>query len=299
MKNTKIFIILFFLFLGVSLSANAQKFWRRSEIGVLVGGSTYMGDLNDMSPFSQPSFAGGLLYRYTINQRLVAKADALYGGMKGGNPDVNEKRNLSFNSYLFEFSGQMEYNFLPYYTGTRFWWSPYIFAGLGFCTFNPKATAPDGTTYNLRDLTTEGQTSSAYPDRTQYSLVQLAIPMGIGFKFSLSKFVSMGVEYGLRLTFSDYLDDVSTTYVGEDVLREIHRYDGLADASVTMADRTVGGPNPEGSARGNSAMNDWYSYFGVTLTVSLRSFFPQSCSTEGTPMYYKSSQKSRKRNPSL
>jgi hypothetical protein len=40
----------------------------------------------------------------------------------------------------------------------------------------------------------------------------VAIPFGIGAKMNVSKKVGIGLEWGPRKTFTDYLDDVSGTY---------------------------------------------------------------------------------------
>ena len=39
----------------------AQNFLARSQVGLMGGGMTYIGDLNDQSMFGKPNLAGGLL----------------------------------------------------------------------------------------------------------------------------------------------------------------------------------------------------------------------------------------------
>lgn len=292
----KTFPFVLLLLLLCNIYQSKAQFLARSEIGLFLGGSNYMGDLNNLSPLGTVSPAGGLIYRYTINSRWVIKADALYGWLKGGNPDIIEMRNLSFKSYIFEGSIQMEFNFLPYYTGdVRDRWAPYLFAGVGFFSFNPKAYY-DGVWYDLNKLGTEGQGSAQYQDRKPYSLVQLSIPMGIGFKFSIAKNISLGVEYGIRKTFTDYIDDVSKTYVEPNVLSGTN-----GQMSVILSDRTNELPgyegiyNVPGSDRGNAALDDWYAFFGVTLTFSMGFLVPKDNCRQDTFKYYDS----RKRYPRL
>jgi hypothetical protein len=49
--------------------------------------------------------------------------------------------------------------------------------------------------------------------RGEYSLTQLEIPMGGGFKFYLNESFYVGFEILHRKTFTDYIDDVSTKYI--------------------------------------------------------------------------------------
>jgi hypothetical protein len=51
------------------------------------------------------------------------------------------------------------------------------------------------------------------PSRKEYANWQFVIPFGVGMKYSIDKSSSIGLEYGLRKTFTDYMDDVSTSYV--------------------------------------------------------------------------------------
>ena len=92
-------------------------------------------------------------------------------------------------------------------------------------TFNPQARRYDtdnlfdddglGTNnewVDLQPLGTEGQFSDQYPEKEPYSLTQFTVPLGIGFKLSMGEKLSIIAEYGIRKTFTDYLDDVGGTY---------------------------------------------------------------------------------------
>ena len=46
-----------------------------------------------------------------------------------------------------------------------------------------------------------------------YSLHQIAIPVGVGFKYELSQMITLRAEYVYRILNTDYLDDVSTSYI--------------------------------------------------------------------------------------
>jgi hypothetical protein len=87
--------------------------------------------------------------------------------------------------------------------------------------FRPQAQyeSPNGSTrwVDLQPLRTEGQGMMEYPDRKPYKLTQLEIPMGFGAKYYMSDNTYIGFEILHRKTFTDYIDDVSTTYVNPDL----------------------------------------------------------------------------------
>lgn len=268
----KKFIVLFLL----TAFGTAQA--QRNEIGITLGGSYYLGDLNPSKQFMLTKPAGGLVYRYFFNPRWALKFEGIYGKLEGSDAKskFNEQRNLSFKSNFTEISSQIELNFLPYVTGDdKEYFTPYIFAGLSVFSFNPKAEY-NGTWYELQPLGTEGQGASAYPDRKPYSLTKLSIPFGFGFKYSVGKVFCFGAEWGIRKTTTDYLDDVSTTYADPLVLSA----ENMA-ISALLADRTIAEPgqnvNNTDLQRGNSSTKDWYSYAGVFITVKFKASSSKSC----------------------
>ena len=78
----------------------------------------------------------------------------------------------------------------------------------------------------------------------------------------------MGAEYGFRKTWTDYLDDVSTTYVGTEVLSASGN-----NMAVVLGDRTgevmPGYTNAPGVQRGDDSLNDWYAFVGITFTIQM------------------------------
>jgi hypothetical protein len=270
------FCVLIWAFL--SSSALAQ----RSELGVFAGGSFYLGDLNPSGLFSQTQPAFGAVYRFNLTTRWTLRANFLTGMVMADDAiSGTPERNLHFRSRVNEFSIQAEINFLTYFTGSqnhRF--SPFLFGGVGAFTFNPQARVPDmdnpldrgGRWIDLAPLFTEGQGAMADGDTefpSVYNTTQLVIPFGFGFKFSLNRTFSLGVEWGMRLTFTDYLDDVSGFYVDPSIL--------VGTYAIMMADRSLNGPQIPGTQRGNSNNRDWYSFAGITLTARIGSGPGQAC----------------------
>jgi hypothetical protein len=133
----------------------------------------------------------------------------------GKNMASLQPRNLSFKSRLYEASLVGEYTFLDM-DYKQF--SPYVFAGFALFHFSPYAFDTLGHKVFLQPLSTEGQGLAQYPDRKVYQRTQISLPFGGGIKFRVQDNVMLGFEIGMRKLFTDYLDDVSTTYVDEATL---------------------------------------------------------------------------------
>lgn len=266
--------------LAALLPCEAQRkiFMGRSELMIMGGGMFYIGDLNDMSALSMPRLAGGIGLRYNLNNRWAFRVEGSYGQI-GVDKDCIERRNLSFKSDLIEAAALAEFNFAPYGGGaTEKKWTPFIFGGLALYHFNPMASYIDGEGnemwVDLQPLCTEGQGSPSYPDRKMYPLTQVSLPFGVGIKVRLGKSFSLSAEYGFRKTWTDYLDDVSTTYVALETLQEVSEDPTM---SARMADRSgeveAGYVNAPGIKRGDDSLNDMYSYVHFTMGISLETVF--------------------------
>ena len=86
--------------------------------------------------------------------------------------------------------------------------------------------------------------------------------MGGGFKIAVNKTFNIILEYGIRKTFTDYLDDISTTYPGVN-LKE------MSLLGEEMSDKSSNGPQAKDFQRGNSKDNDWYTFTGITLSFKI------------------------------
>lgn len=256
-----------------SAQAQRQDFLSRSELLLMGGGMNYIGDLNNQSALTIPRLAAGVGLRYRIDNRWALRGEVSYGSV-ACEEDYNKLRNLSFKSDIWELSALAEFNFASFGPGaTERLWTPYIFGGLGVFHFNPMAkyTLGDGEEMwaELQPLRTEGQGSSEYSDRKLYPLTQICVPFGVGIKCRLGKAFSLAAEYGFRMTWTDYLDDVSKTYVGSALIMQ-NSDDGalaaqLADRSGEVVEGYV---NAVGIKRGDDALNDWYAYFHVSVGIS-------------------------------
>lgn len=248
---------------------------QKNELGVFFGGSYYLGDLNPGKQFTMTRIALGGVYRYNFNPHLSARVNGIFASVEGNDALVkyNEDRNLRFMSRVTELSGQMEVNFLPFVAGNLDTpYSPYIFFGGGVFRFNPQAQMPDSEGrmrwIDLQPLGTEGQGLEGYPDK--YKLVSHNFLFGVGFKFNISRNITGGIEWGMRRTGTDYLDDVSTTYADLELLP--------SKTTQYFADRSISnrGQN-KGLQRGDPTTNDWYSFAGFVLAFKIKDFTRGKC----------------------
>ena len=259
----------------LNFNTQGQQFKTNSEIGALLGGAYYLGDLNDIH-FNQSAPALGLIIRQNLDRRVVIKAEAMVLNIKSDERESEDTfaydRGLHFKSPVYELSGQIEFNFLPYQPGNPLYtWTPFVYTGLSLFNFNPKAENQNGEWVNLQELGTEGQgttTSFNGETRAKYTIIQFSIPIGGGVKVALSESVNIILEYGARKTFTDYLDDVSTTFVGSNPGNSGNNYPNeMSNEAQLMSDPN--GTHLKGDQRGDDTKKDWYSFLGITISFKL------------------------------
>lgn len=246
-------------------------FSQYSEIGFHGGVSYYIGDLNPYTHFTHnPNVGGGAFWRANLTDRHAFRFNFLYTTVEGNDADAasewRRNRNLQFQSEIVEVSMLLEINFLSYEVGDpNRAYTPYVFGGLAYFRMNPMADY-NGNLVELHPLGTEGQLAGGSDNG--YGLGQIAVPFGMGFKFNISGRVSMGIEYGIRKLFTDYLDDVSTTYASPELLES-----SSGPAAVELADRSLVAGREDGTntdlTRGNPDTNDWYAYTNLSLSIRI------------------------------
>jgi hypothetical protein len=240
------------------------------HVGIFGGAAAYNGDLTEkIFPKKVTNGAIGITLNYELNEHIMLRGGFTYAIVGGADrfsdkPD-NVMRNLAFETRLFEFSAVGEYNLLDIEL-TRY--TPYAFAGLAVFKFDPYAYDLNKNQVFLKPLSTEGQGIPGYIK--EYKLTQLAIPVGIGVKFAITDNLRIGLEGGLRKTFTDYLDDVSGNFIAEaDLLA------ARGQLAVDMAyreDEVPGGDIAypvKGQQRGSPKAKDYYYFTGLHLTYKI------------------------------
>lgn len=256
----------FLLFLGIQATA------QRLEYGVNGFATSYFGELNNGTTFANNiRYGGGMHIRKFINPWFAIRGDVNWARIAGSdnlpNPGNNPIiRNLSFRSDIIDFNFLGEYHFRE--IGIRrneYRMTPYVFGGLNLYRFNPKAEFA-GEWVELKPLSTEGQGFLEYPDRDPYALTQVGIPLGLGMRWAIAKNWRLAFEASYRLTFNDYLDDVSQTYVNPGILAA-----NRGNLAVLLADRrgelsNAIPPAADGDVRGEPRNNDAYMFVGFTVS---------------------------------
>ena len=212
------------------------------ELGLGLGPSFFLGDLGGARGVGKPfikdldfpltKFSKGLYiniypaewigFRLAVNQSFLEGSDDEVD-LAGGREFSRWRRNAYFQSKITEaYLGIELYPtvWLEEFSGLAGKFRPYGITGVGVFRFNPKGYYyPDPNNLSqkqlveLQPLRLEGQGMSEYPDRKEYKLTQLEIPMGAGFKYYIRENTYIGIEILHRKTFTDYIDDVSTKYI--------------------------------------------------------------------------------------
>ena len=236
-------------------------------------------DLNIKSTTLYGSIYADAIYNHFFALRIEATAgsvksnDSLLASVKKSAAIGRYTRNLSFRSPIYEISVTAEFhpidffhNFDPEMYPAAL--SPYIIGGVGFFHFNPQANL-NNKWVDLQPLHTEGEGFDEYPDRPNYKLNQINIPLGVGVSYELSSKFNLRLEYINRSLFTDYLDDVHDRYIDPSLFPKYLSGTKLTEALI-LNNRGLNVPRNEttarpGGIRGNPLNND--SYFTINFKV--------------------------------
>jgi hypothetical protein len=297
----------------------------RDHLVIGLGGTGFMGDLGGANRegsqylrdynFGSMRPTGLLGYRYFVMQDIAVRGHLAFGYIAGDDKYTQEQyrnnRNIHFRSPIWELGVQGEYYFLrASQMGARYrrltrakgWlgynFSAYAFIGVSGFYFNPQGKfesanytgsvapedLPNDGWYNLRPLRTEGQ--GYFSTRDQYSPISISMPLGLGAIFVINRELSVGIEYGFRKTWTDYIDDVSRTYVDPAIYQEMFagNPEKIALAEY-FSNPTLGilGDNVTypGQQRGNPHNTDAYMFTLITIYYSM----PQMRPVHGLPRF--------------
>ena len=249
------------------------------EAGLTVGVANYYGDLQDkLFPNYGYKPMAGIFYKYFMSPRVGIRLGAAYSNLSAADSlsevPVKRQRNLRFSTHLFEMHAGLEVNFWPIDIDRRSRVTPYLFGGVSVFYTNPFTDGMRGERVYLRPLSTEGQGIPVYPDRKEYNVVNTAFPIGGGMKFFLGRTLIITTELGFRYTNTDYIDDVSKSYVNLDTLMA---YRSKQAVQLAYRGNTVPGAdlnyNPNYQyQRGDSRANDWYWFGSISVGVYLHAF---------------------------
>lgn len=284
-----------FCFRSFSQSFVRASDWKkyRKEIIIQAGASEFLGDLGGLnkvgthySPvdleFTLTRPALTLAYRYKFFKFMSIHTSFNYLLVAGNDKLTTEpyrnNRNLNFKSNIFEAATRLELSYFSNKVGHRYGIKRTLskrmksrsyellgFVGIGGFYYNPKGQDATGAWVKLRPLHTEGQGLPGGPK--QYSNYSICIPMGIAYRMILSKQWCVGVELCYRKTFTDYIDDVSTTYYNPAALAAAYgpKSPQMADPSKgTIPNATAPNGDGSGAQRGDTQKDN---YLAIQVTV--------------------------------
>lgn len=227
---------------------------------------------------SRPAFALfiQILHRQAIGCRMqvtrgsIGAADSILGAKNRG-PGSRYERNLHFQSRISEIAFLLECYPLALLsnlesTGRLQF---YLLAGVGWFRYNPQALVM-GSWTDLQPLHTEGQGFGENNKTTgdSYRLQQWNIPLGTGLRWEAGPYLHLRIEGIYRVLATDYLDDVSATYIDPELFHR-HLPPLLAPLALVAADRRkrINRPAAPGAIRGNPLRND--AFFDLQLGLSV------------------------------
>lgn len=291
MNKKYLHFLLIFFSLAISQIGYSQR-WKKERFSLAygLGAANFLGELGGADDvgsnfvrdleFASTRPSTSILLRYRITQKIAVRGSFALGYVSGADSLTEEyfrnKRNLSFRSPILELSGQFEYNIIKEKDARRyslrgvrgggaFTPNVYLFAGVGGFYFNPQ-TKYNGRWINLQPLGTEGQSlpKELAPTRSPYKRFSVCIPYGIGMRVPINRSFSIGLEAGMRKTFTDYIDDVSTTYIDNQTIKTY-----VSETAAALADRSTE-INPGYTQRGDPTDKDTYMFMFVSLYYKIK-----------------------------
>ncbi len=294
-------LLIFVLVLPLVVSAQRNKKYKW-EACIGIGATNFLGDLGGANQIgtngfkdlefslTRPALSGSA--RYRRGRYWGYHAGFYWGQVSGYDYLTTEKyrhnRNLHFKSNIFELSVVSEFYFtkergghIYKYKKLKGWrhidMQMYLFGGIGGFWYNPKGSY-NGVWIPLQPLGTEGQ--GLKPGMKKYNRVSVCIPVGVGFKYALNRRWSIGLEAGLRKTFTDYIDDASTVYYDPNEIALNNGSLGAAAAffsnpsqnEITPAMNDGVNPTGFGQQRGDAKDNDSYMFVHLTVNYKIGKF---------------------------
>lgn len=288
-----IILILLITIVGVEYAESQRsRRWKRFRYELVygAGAGNFLGELggadqvgtNFLADF-EPALTRPVLHigaRYKVLERLSAKSGFYFGWLAGDDQftlDVYRNyRNIKVRTWLVEWNNQIEYSITKEKIGHRYNLrrvrglknlkiNIYAFTGINAFLYIPQGQY-NGTYVNLRSIGTEGQ--GKIETRQKYSLISASIPIGFGFKYSLSRYYSVGFEYGVRKTFTDYLDDTSTTYADSEYFdTDMEKFFADPSPKEDFPARTTW--TGAGAQRGDPTDKDLYMFAVISVSYKL------------------------------
>ncbi len=195
------------------------------EIGGFGGVAQYQGDLAEQHiEMGETLLSKGLFVRIGLGDQFSLRPSYYNGTISGDDANSPKlwNRGWKFSAVINEIGTLLEWNpfgLRSYTIGGRFknHFTPIAFVGLAYAHVDATLIIPE-------------EDQPLFPESGDTDNF-LAVPIGGGFRFDITQYTTFGMEFGWRMIFSDYLDDVSEN--------------------------------------GRRDKNDWYAFWGINISVVL------------------------------
>ena len=294
LANLILLIAVTFTFTAISqhTNFNTQRNWslNKKEILFGAGATQFLGDLGGRNQIGKdyslvdldlPStgYGGMIGFRYRFHPYWATTSSLNVGLLRGDDAQTQEvirnSRNLNFRSIIVELSQRIELIILANEKyGNRYDlrghskkmkdknFQLYAFGGIGIAYFNPKGKY-NGSWTALRPLHTEGQ---GLTDGAKETLpVTATVPAGIGIRMGINRMWRIGIEATYVKTFSDYIDDVGTTYYDRNLLQTFYGTESAVMSNPSVNNTTWFGT---GQQRGDK-QKDAYFYLNIVVARNI------------------------------
>ncbi|WP_298363413.1 DUF6089 family protein [uncultured Lutibacter sp.] len=208
-------IFFFIAFICLTTTSHSQI----NEIGIIVGGSNYIGDVGSETYINPNSLMGGVIYKWNLNPRISLRGTFTLTQLEADDTDSSNNyrfsRGISFKNNLKELAIGMEFNYFEYnlddFRKTR---TPYILVELAAFNYSTIVDGTDPSNYK-------------YESKTSY-----AIPFGVGYKSLLFGDFAFAIEVRARYTFVDDIDnnnqDIPSLNFGNPSSNDWYVFSGLS-----------------------------------------------------------------------
>lgn len=187
MNRILLFSLLLFL---VYKTSHAQ----RHELGILVGGVNYIGEIGSTQYFNPKHLGYGIIYKRNLTQRIALRAQFSIGKFSANDRDATDLdrlvRQYSFSNNYSALAVGIEANYVSFPIGDfGFSWTPYLHIGFERLT-----------TKELYFLEPEKYAKS------HGKTLSLGVPFGAGIKLNLGRYWVIAAEVIPQITMTDNID---------------------------------------------------------------------------------------------
>lgn len=204
-------IIIAALIIFSSLAAKSQLL--EGDVGLFLGTSYYIGEVNHSKQFYSPGVALGIFWRKNFNDHYSLKIAAYRDNLSGTDTDFDnvyqQTRNYSFSNNIYSLSIMPEFNFIEYNNINIKSLSPYITAGVSLLVM---------------------------PASKQ--ILGVTVPFGVGFKYALTRKLTIGAEWIFYETFTDDLDLMETNDIASKSFKQntnVNNYDWYSHGGIIIS----------------------------------------------------------------